>query len=66
MTETETETTTVVTMTMKPRTKLPQMSPTARCSNRSWNQCSETPFIAKVSPPRGPWNDSTAMVSVGP
>ena len=33
------------------------MSPTRVCENSASNQCSETPFIGKVTPPLGPWND---------
>ena len=44
----------------------PAKSPTICFSNRFLNQCTDTPFIGKVSPPDGPWNDSTRMVSVGP
>ncbi len=65
-----TENTTVVTMTIRPSAKdrpnEPQISPTACCSNRSENQCVETPFIGKVNPPCVPWNDRIAIVIVGP
>ena len=30
------------------------------------NQWVETPFIGKVMPPSGPWNDSTKMTIIGP
>ena len=35
-------------------------------AQRLRNQCSDTPFIGKVMPPSGPWNDRTTMVIVGP
>ncbi len=65
-----TETTIVVTITTRPsvseRLNEPQMSPTACSSNRSKNQCSEAPFIGKVSPPLGPWKLRMPMVTIGP
>ncbi len=66
----EKEATTVTSMVATPRIiercSEPAKSPTICFSNRFLNQCSETPFIGKVSPPDGPWNDRIRMVSVGP
>src|SRR5579859_1260266 len=65
-----TEITTVAAITITPsitdRCSAPPISPTACCSNSRTNQRSETPFIGKVRPPSGPWNDRIMMVSVGP
>src|SRR5580704_12314803 len=64
------DTTTVVAITMvanaNDRASEPPKSPTAWVSNNRRNQWNENPFIGKVSPPSGPWNDSTAIVKVGP
>ena len=66
----ENEAITVTSMAATPRIiercSEPAKSPTICFSNRFLNQCTDTPFIGKVSPPDGPWNDSTRMVSVGP
>ena len=66
----ENEATTVTSMAATPRaierSNEPAKSPTICFSNRLPNQCTDTPCIGKVSPPVGPWNDSTRMVSVGP
>ena len=42
------------------------MSTTPRPPQSRENQWVETPCMGKVSPPDGPWNDSTMMVSMGP
>ena len=66
----ENEATTVTSMAATPRaierSKEPEKSPTICFSKRLPNQCTDTPCIGKVSPPVGPWNDSTRMVMVGP
>jgi len=60
----------VTAMTISPRIRErenePPKSPTACCSVRFLNQCSDDPFIGKVSPPSGPWNDRIRMVEIGP
>jgi hypothetical protein len=43
-----------------------QMSTTPRPSQRLPNQWVDTPRMGNVSPPVGPWNDSTRMVTIGP
>ena len=64
------ETTTVVAITIS-REQQRSLQRAAEIADRlaleqPANQCSDTPFIGKVSPPSGPWNDSIMMVSVGP
>ena len=64
------EITTVVTITISPSSS-ERCSAAAEIADRlaleqAANQCSETPFIGKVRPPSGPWNDRIMMVSVGP
>ena len=57
----ETESTTVSTMTTRPslseRLKAAPMSTMPVPENTLPNHTSETPFIGKVRPPSGPWND---------
>ena len=63
-------TSTVAAMTMNAsatdRRNAPPRSPTNCVPNKRPNQCSEAPFIGKVRPPSGPWNDRIRMVAVGP
>ena len=65
-----TEMVTVSTSTMSAstieRAKAPAMSPVRCCSNSASNQCSDTPFRGKVSPPFGPWNDRMKIADIGP
>ena len=39
------------------RVNEPAMSPTRFCENSASNHSNEKPFIGKVMPPCGPWND---------
>ncbi len=64
--DTSTVTTMVARLRIIERWKEPAKSPTICFSNRLPNQCTDTPRIGKVSPPDGPWKDSTTMVMVGP
>jgi hypothetical protein len=42
------------------------MSPIDCGWNNAANQCSETPFIGKTSPPSGPWKARMPIVAIGP
>jgi len=61
---------TVIAVTTSPRVserrKEPLKSPTRCCSNSAANQCVENPFIGKVRPPSGPWNDRMTIADSGP
>ena len=61
---------TVSTITTRPslieRPKALQMSITPTPSNSDSNQKVEKPRIGKVSPPSGPWKDSTRIEIIGP
>ena len=57
-------------MTARPsrseRPKAAQMSTTPRPPHRLTNQWVDTPCMGNVSPPVGPWKDSTMIVIIGP
>ncbi len=55
-----------ISASMMERRNAPPRSPTICVPNSRPNQCSDAPFIGKVRPPSGPWNDRSTMVTVGP
>ncbi len=65
-----TESTTVTIITTSPsqmeRVKAAPRSTMPVPANSFEKQCSDTPFIGKVSPPSGPWKDRMKMANIGP